>query len=74
MSCCEIAPGVHVCRVDGAEVKVSTRRHRWWCFKCRQHTLHERWRFDPVQPSYYGPHWTYKCEGCHEDHRTFPGF
>lgn len=44
-----------------------------WCFRCRAHRegTHELMR-EPVG-SYYDHWWRYRCDGCGEDHRYFPG-
>lgn len=74
MSCTELSPGVHVCRVDGeTRPVVERRRKRWWCFQCRKHLLHTRMGFFPAAMSYYGPHFWWECPNCHDEHVLFPG-
>jgi transposase-like protein len=74
MPCCELAPGVPVCRTDGETKPVLQRRkQRWWCFKCRKRLLHTRMMFLPTAPSYYGPTFWWQCPSCGEEHVLFPG-
>ena len=64
----------HILRVPTVEYS----RHRGeprWCFGCRKRLAGDhimRVPFDPM--SYYGPHWEYRCDGCGEDRRLFPGY
>jgi len=75
MSCCELQPGVFVCRPNG-ELKpvLNRRRRRFWCFKCRKHLLHTLWVFEHAFPSYYADWLMWKCPECNEEHITFPGY
>ena len=73
MSCCEVAPGVHICRVDGEIKPAQKRRRRFWCFGCRKHLMHTLMGLYPTQPSYYGPNFWWECPQCHQDNTTFPG-
>lgn len=45
-----------------------------WCFGCRKRLGgdHVLWVTDDPM-SYYGPHWSYECDGCKQDRRWFPG-
>lgn len=46
-----------------------------WCFGCRKRLPGITIFYRPVDPlSYYGPHATYECGGCHKDRRLFPGW
>lgn len=75
MSCCEISPGLHICRPNGKTLPVPrTRKKRWWCFNCRKHLLHTRMMFVPEEPSYYGAWFWWDCPRCHEEHVLFPGW
>ena len=75
MSCCEVMPGVHVCRTDGETKAVAgKRRKQFWCFKCRKRLFHTLMGFYPTPPSYYGPHWWWQCQKCGEDNTQFPGW
>lgn len=74
MPCCEVQPGVHVCRPSGETRAVAGRRKkRWWCFQCRKHLLHTFMGFYPTGLSYYGPNFWWECPQCHEEHVLFPG-
>jgi hypothetical protein len=44
-----------------------------WCFRCckRSEGTHQLMR-EPAD-SYYDHWWRYRCDGCGEDHRHFPG-
>jgi hypothetical protein len=44
-----------------------------WCFKCRERLPQFAVLYAPVEPDYYGPHWSVECDGCGEDHVHFPG-
>jgi hypothetical protein len=74
MACCEIAPGLHVCRPDG-EIKPveGCRRKAFWCFKCRKRLMHTRMRFWHTQPSWYADWFWWECPRCHEENVLFPG-
>lgn len=68
-----MSAAVHVLQVAVEEYRREPERVRW-CFKCREHLLHERVYRRPVDPmSYYGPHVDLECVGCCRDHADFPG-
>lgn len=74
MACCEIQPGVTMCRPNGITQPVPYRRkQRFWCFACRKHLLHTRMMFEQTQPSYYDNWFWWECPSCHEEHVLFPG-
>lgn len=74
MACCEVSPGVHVCRPDGFVAPAPRRRRKtWWCFKCRKHLIHTLMMWTPTGISYYGPHVWWECPHCHEENVLFPG-
>jgi hypothetical protein len=48
-----------------------------WCFSCRRHFKHTWFLMDDPperQPSHYEPVPVLRCERCHQDHTTFPGW
>lgn len=75
MACCEVLPGVHVCRPNGQWERVQGRRRkRFWCFNCRKHLMHTRMRFRHAEPSYYDDWFEWRCPKCDEEHVLFPGW
>lgn len=64
---------LHILRVPMIETSRKSERVRW-CFKCRKRLPHELVVKVPVdRESYYGPHATIECAGCHDDNADFPG-
>lgn len=64
---------IHVLHVPTVEVSRTAQPARW-CFHCRRrHTGSIVVHAPADRQSYYGPHASYECDGCHGDHRAFPG-
>lgn len=64
----------HILRVPTEEYARHTEPERW-CFGCRKRLPGVTILHRPTDPlSYYGPHATYECDGCHQDRRLFPGY
>jgi len=75
MACCEIQPGVHVCRPNGETRPVPNRRRKqFWCFTCRKHLMHTWMRFHHKQPSWYEDWFWWECPQCHKEDILFPGW
>jgi hypothetical protein len=73
--CCEIQPGVYICRPRGKwEPVPGRRRKRFWCFGCRKHLLHRRMVFRHRQPSWYDDWYQWECPQCHKEDVLFPGW
>ncbi len=52
-----------------------TRGEPRWCFGCRKRLAGDLVVSVPVDEwSYYGPSLSYRCDGCGEDRRLFPGW
>lgn len=69
MGCCEIEPGVYVCRPSDQTVTPARRRPiRGWCFKCRKRHVH---RAFVIAALWYDPQLFWKCDGCGADNRQF---
>jgi hypothetical protein len=64
---------VHILRPRDLQVVGEEREEPRWCFGCRKR-LGGTWQLmaEPP-PSYYDPHWSYRCDGCGRDRRFFPG-
>ena len=59
----------HVLRVP-TEVRHTERGRKRWCFACRKYRAGTYlWHVPSDEWSYYGPHWSYRCDGCGEDRR-----
>jgi len=59
---CSFLPGMVVCRGPRTRPELtSIQRSAGWCTACRRRrvlTLVGHW---PIEPSYYGPHFTWTC-------------
>ena len=52
-----------------------TRGQARWCFGCRKRLAGDHVVVAPTDSfSYYGPHSEYRCDGCGQDRRLFPGW
>jgi hypothetical protein len=71
MSCHNIMPNIWVCRPPRSVKIAGRRRRRFWCFTCRKRHLHTAMMI-PAH-GYYEPEFWWKCDGCGEDNRLFPG-
>lgn len=64
-----------LCLIAGPTVVLrEAREPERWCFRCRKRHAGTSVLLDYAEPSYYDPIWQYRCDGCHGDHRLFPGW
>lgn len=61
-----------VLRSEATRGYESAGRERW-CFGCRKRLAGKYYLMVEPPGSYYDPWWSYRCNGCQEDHRLFPG-
>jgi hypothetical protein len=67
-----IAVSIHILWGPTEVIKIEKEPPRW-CFGERKRQP-GTWRLlADKEPSYYEPVWVYKCDGCGEDRRFFPG-